>query len=267
MLDARRFLCRALCLLFWCGLVAAQSMEVIRLRQVSAEQIIPQLQPLLAPGGAITGQGEALFVNTTPANLAALRQMIEVLDRAPRRLMISVRHDGHQAVQRGGSGVSGDVTLGTRNSVRIQGAVGSMQRSGSDGVAQRVQTTEGGRAYIHTGQSMPLPMRQVVTTPQGVVVSDSIATRETGTGFYVEPRLAGERVTLAISTAHDTPGRTPGSAEIRHVVTTVSGRLGEWIPLAGSVQQGGRETRGLGGQSVQGEAEQRQVWLMVEELR
>lgn len=252
MKKPQTFVCWLLCLLLWSGLAAAQALETITLRYQLAEQLMPQLRPLLAPGGALTGRGEVLFVRTTPANLEELRQMIALLDRAPRRLVISVRHDGRQAGQGIGAGVQGGLAHGRERR--------------SENVAQRVQTVEGGRAYINVGQSLPLALRQVVPTPQGPMVSESIAYREVGSGFYVEPRLTGDRVTLAISTAQDTPGRLPGSAEVRHVSSVVSGRLGEWIPLAGSTQQSARDSRGLGGQAVREASDDRQVWLMVEEL-
>ena len=255
-----------LCLLFCGGLAAAQGLEVIRLHHLPAEQIIPQLQPMLAPGGALTGRGDSLFVSTTPANLAALRQMVAVLDKAPRRLVISVRHSGRQADARAGAAVGGSAVIGPGGGVRLQGAIGESVGSRGDEVAQRVQTVEGGRAYIQVGQSLPVTQRQLVQTPRGPVVSETTGYREVGSGFYVEPRLTGERVTLSISTARDTPGRIPGSAEVRQVSSVVSGRLGEWIALGGTSQQVSRESRGLGGQALRESSDEQQVWLMVEAL-
>lgn len=242
----------------WAATTLAQELEIITLRHNTAEQLIPQLRPLLAQGAALTGRGDSLFLRTTPANLAEIRQALAVLDRPLRRLVISVRHAGRQAAQGGGAALG--VEVGRRTV--ISGGVSESRATRDEEVAQQVQTVEGGRAFINVGRSSPVVMRQVVPTPHGAVVSDTLSYRETGTGFYVEPRVAGDRVTLAISTANDTPGALPGSAEVRRVVSTVSGRLGEWIPLGGSTRQVERS----GGHGVSGSIDDRQVWLMVEAL-
>jgi type II secretory pathway component GspD/PulD (secretin) len=244
-------------LFLWAAAAVAQGLEIITLRHRTAEQVMPELRPMLAPGAALTGRGDSLFLRTTPANAEEIRQVLAMLDRPLRRLMISVRHAGQQAGQGGSVTLSGEVG---RRTV-ISGSVTESRSVRGDNIAQQVQTVEGGRAHINVGQSSPLVMRQVVPTPRGPVVSETLAYRETGTGFYVEPRLAGDRVTLAISVANDAPGALPGSAEVRRVVSTVSGRLGEWMPLGGSTQQSARS-----GYGVAANVDDRQVWLMVEEI-
>ena len=81
----------------------------------------------------------------------------------------------------------------------------------------------------------------LLLTPAGVVVSESLVQCDLGTRFVAVPRLGGERVTLEISPRDDTPGRLPGSVNVQRLLTTVSGRLGDWIELGGSVgEQSGR---------------------------
>jgi len=235
------------------GNALAQGLEIVHLKHRMAEQVIPELRPLLAPGATLTGQGSLLFLRTTPANLAELRRALEAVDRPLRRLTISVRHAGRQAAQ------GGEIALGAEVGRRtvISGSLSESRMAGREDVAQRVQTVEGGRAFITVGQSTPIAVRQVVQTPRGPLATETLAWRETGAGFYVEPRLSGDQVTLSIVAADDAPGTLPGSAEVRRVVSTVSGRLGEWIPLAGSM----RQTERGGGFAL----DDRQVWLMVEE--
>lgn len=254
----RTFHCWLVVVALWAWGAQAQGLEIITLRHNTAEQLIPQLRPLLAPGAALTGRGDSLFLRTTPANLEEIRQALAVLDRPLRRVVISVRHAGRQAAQGGGAALG--VEVGRRTV--ISGGVSESRATRDEEVAQRVQTVEGGRAYINVGQSSPVVMRQVVPTPRGPMVGESVTYRETDTGFYVEPRVAGDRVTLAISAANDAPGALPGSAEVRRVVSTVSGRLGEWIPLGGSTRQVERS----GGFGAAGSSDDRQVWLMVEEI-
>jgi hypothetical protein len=105
-----------------------------------------------------------------------------------------------------------------------------------------VQTIDGGRAAIMVGQSLQMPMRQRVFTPAGVL-SETLVQRDLGSGFIAVPQLNGERVTIEISPRDDTPGRQPGTINTQQLVTTVSGRLGEWLELGGSVTEHGRQRR------------------------
>ena len=65
-------------------------MQVIELRHRLASDVIPVVQPLLEPGGVITGMDGTLFVRASPANLAQILQVVESLDRQPRQLLLSV---------------------------------------------------------------------------------------------------------------------------------------------------------------------------------
>lgn len=243
--------------------LAQDAMETIRLQHRLADQLIPELRPLLAPGGAMTGSNELLIIRTTPANLEQLRQVIATLDRPSRRLLISVRHAGQAANAQSGAGARIEIRPGGST---VQGRIVDTRRSSSENIAQQVQTIEGGRAFIQVGQSLPIPMRQYVPVPGGYAISDSIVYRDIGSGFYAQPRLAGDRVTLEISTANDAPGAVYGSAEVRRIATTVSGRLGEWLPLGGVTQQVDRDGRGLTGYGAAAGGESRQVWLKVDAL-
>ena len=266
----------------------AEPLEILTLRYRNAEQVVPQLQPLLAPGGALTGSGNKLFVRTNSRNLADLRRVLDEIDREPQRLVISVRRGGDRQRDAGGVGISGDIAAGD---VRIRsgggdGRGGSVEirsgrnvvrgnayeahTSGSEDVAQRVQTIEGGRAWISVGQSVPVPTRQRVLTPSGAVVTDAVEYRDIGSGFYAEPRVSGDRVTLDISSTHDRPSTRdalpPGSADTQRLSTTVSGRLGEWIELGGVGQDAAEERSDIARYSTRRTRDDQRVWLKVERL-
>jgi hypothetical protein len=65
----------------------------------------------------------------------------------------------------------------------VRGQVYDSRSSGSERVAQQVQVVEGGKAYINVGTSVPVPLRQVVLTPGGAIVSETVVYRDLGTGF------------------------------------------------------------------------------------
>jgi len=96
------------------GAIAAekQVLEVIPLGYRQAEDVIPMLRPLLAPGGTLTGMKNQLIVRTTPSNLAELKQVLAIADAAPRRLMISVRQASGMDVSRDSASVQGSVGVG-----------------------------------------------------------------------------------------------------------------------------------------------------------
>lgn len=125
--------------------------------------------------------------------------------------------------------------------------------------------------FIQVGRSLPIPLRQVTYGPQGPIVADTIEYHDIGSGFYVEPRLAGDRVILEISQqSASIPHRWRSglpAAQVQRLATTVSGRLGEWIPLGGSGQQMGSDQRGTLNLSTRELRESRAIWLKVEEVR
>ena len=195
-------------LLFAASAVLAQeTLEIISLRHRTVDQVLPVLRPLLAPGGALTGQSNQLIVRTSPENLAQIRAVLDAIDQPARRLMISVRFDASQQ---------------TARSARDEQA------------EQRLQVLEGGQAYISTGEARIYG--------------------QAGTGFAVIPRVSGSSVTLDIAAQQEAFTRG-GAVRGERAVSTVSGRLGDWIELGG-----------ISVSSLRGEGERR-IWVRVEELR
>jgi hypothetical protein len=80
------------------------------------------------------------------------------------------------------------------------------------------------------------------------------------------PRLNGDRVTLDISPRDDTPGSLPGSVNSTRLVTTVSGRLGEWLELGGSVGEQSAAGSGIASYGTRIASRTRRLLLKVEEL-
>ncbi|MBK7423845.1 MAG: hypothetical protein IPJ48_12470 [Propionivibrio sp.] len=264
-----------------------QVMEIIPLRYRMVEQVLPSLQPFVEPGGALSGMNNQLIVRASRNNIEQIKQALSAIDVPTRRLMIRVSQNRDAVSRQKGAGLSGNVGVG--NNVRIiqppdgmQGSTKIEVRSGDSRVnaqvydsrstrdvqaSQSVQVVDGGRAFIQIGQSLPLPLRQVVRGPNGWVATDSVVYRDIGQGFYAVPNLVGDRVTLEISPQFDSPGNQGyGSVNTQRLSTTVSGRLGEWIELGGSGQQAsGSDSRNLGSGSSE-MRDNRSVWLRVDEL-
>jgi len=252
-----------LVLFFAASAFAQGALEVISLRHRTAEQVIPVLRPLLEPGGVLSGQSGTLIVRTSPENLAQIRAALDAIDRPLRRLVISVRFDNAQQSAR--SGIETDARISNRGSgasVRIE----DTRSARGEQVDQRVQVLEGGRALIASGESRPLRQRQVIRSPGGAIVTDSTVVQDAATGFEVVPRLSGGNVFLEIAPQreHFVPGNS-GAIRSERVVSTVSGRLGDWIELGGAGSTSARAESGILSSRDRSAIGERRVWVKVEE--
>ena len=233
--------------------LAQQQLEVIRLQHRTAEQVLPQLKPFVEQGGVLSGTNDRIFLRASPGNRRQIKEILAALDRPPRRLLITLLHDT-------------ETGAGTRDADAARSRVYESRSTGADRTSQQVQVAEGGKAFIEVGISLPIPLRRVVLTPGGVIVSESVVYRDLGTGFYAEPQLAGDTVTLEISPTHDTPADLgPGSANLQRLSTRVSVRLGEWVEIGGVNQEQGADKPGTQTYSTRGSGGRRRVLLKVEE--
>ncbi|MBW8905616.1 MAG: hypothetical protein JF611_08110 [Betaproteobacteria bacterium] len=236
---------------------AQNALEIIALRHRTAEQVLPSLQPLLEPGGTLSGQGTQLFVRTSRANLTELRRALEAIDRPARRLQISVRYDQENDLASRGVDASGRISnRGSNVDVRAQDG----RSQGSERVDQRVQTLEGARATILTGASRPVSQRQFIQTPVGVVSQPVTVVQETTSGFQVIPRLVGDTVQVEIVQQRENP------ASYQRASTVASGRLGEWFELGQVATGARRDERGIASANQVSGGETRRVWIRVDEL-
>lgn len=271
--------------------LAQTVLEVIPLRYRAAQEVIPVIQPMLGREGSISGFQGQLVVRTTPANLEEIKRILASLDNAPRQLLITVRQDADTDRSRNTAEVSGSIggehgrvtVLGSRDPrggnvvlregddrVRVQVIEG--RSSESDRNTQSVRVMEGREAYVRVGQSVPVRERQVQRTIVGgqVVerVVDGTQYRDVTTGFYVLPRLLGDRVTLDISPQRESLStQIPGGVNIQRVVTTVSGRLGEWMEIGGISQDSSGRQSVLLGRTTTASSDNRRVLIRVEEVR
>ncbi len=266
-------------------------LEVIPLRYRMAQEVIPIIQPMLAREGSVSGFQGQLVVRTTPANLDEIKRILARIDTMPRQLLITVRQDADvdrstSAAEVSGSvgGDQGRVTVpGSRDprggsvvlregddSVRLQVLEGS--GSQSDRNTQSVRAMEGREAFVRVGQSMPVRERQVQrSVVGGRVVEQVVETtqfRDAATGFYVLPRVSGDRVTLDISTQRESLSRpVQGSVNVQSMVTSVSGRLGEWMEISGIGQDASGQQSVLLGRTTTATRDSRRVLIKVEEAR
>lgn len=287
--QIQRHVRAALCALALCAYAVAalaqMHVEVIALKYRTAEELIPILQPMLARDATLSGLRGQLVVRTTSANLQELRRILTSLDVAQRRLMITVAQDAASDGGNRGAEISG--TLRRDDQLRltlpgsapvardrdgIQARVYDTRSMDNMRVVQSVQVLEGRSALIQSGASVPVPQRRVVRSVvngrQVDQIVESVDYRDVDTGYYVTPRVTGDRVTLEVSPQREAfVQRAPGVVDVQRVVSTVSGRLGEWIELAAVSQERSAEGSVLLGRASGTRTETRSVLVKVDELR
>lgn len=217
---------------------AQQALDIIPLRYRTVEQVLPALQPLVEPGGTLSGSRGQLFLRASAANVAEIKRVLEAIDRPSRRLMILVRIDDAAESARRELGARGSIS---NSGSRVRITAEDSRAGATERVDQRVQVLDGGQAYIFAGQ-----------------------------GFEVRPQLSGDRVLLDIATQRETPGPVPGSVQGQRILSTVSARLGEWVEIGGTGSADARDERVIGstiGTSTSRAAQSRRVWVKVEEAK
>lgn len=265
---------------------ALAEVEVIQLHYRSVEEVLPIVRPLLDADGGASGLNGQLILRGSASNIEEIKRVLSSIDAAPRRLKITVMQNvdsetisrlmqlsGHVTTGRARIGVAdtpkGGLALDARQGDdQVRARIDSTRISADDNKTQQIQVLEGNRALVSVGQSVPVPQRQVVRSPWRTEVIETTQYRDVNSGFYVLPRLNGDRVTLEISAQNDALEANDANPTSRtqHVLTTVSGRLGEWLLLGDAMQQTGTDTSTLGSRSTSSKQERRNVLLKVEEI-
>ncbi|POA43219.1 secretin [Pseudomonas sp. MPR-ANC1] len=219
-------------LLLGCSFSVMAATEIVPLNYRTSTDMLPMAQDFLGKDGQVSAYGNQLIIKAEPDKIQELKALITQLDTAPKRLLITV--DTNENNGRGDEGYS------------VNGAqtrIISRSTASRDGGVQQVQATDGMPALIQVGQSVP------ITSSQGNSYGDYSSQtqyRNVTQGFYVTASVTGDIVHLAISTNRDRMSQErPDVVNVQSTDTTVSGRLGEWIALAGVNRQTQADKQGL----------------------
>jgi len=261
------------------------TVEVIPLKHRTVDQVMPVIQPFVDRQGAINGMNNQLIIRTTPANLRQIKQILQQIDIAPRRLLITVKQNAVRDADGSEAELSGSANLGDSARITVPGSRkdrgGTVELHQGENVArarvfgtrtmenaadtQQLQVLEGNQAFIRMGKSVPIPERTIVRNGQTVTVIEGSTYRDATTGFYVRPRISGDHVTLEVVPQRNTVD-AQGRINIQEANTTVSGSLGEWIEVGGVGRSQSQESSGTVYSSSGSESDQRRVLIKVEEI-
>ena len=273
---------KLLALVLLVSTVQAASITTIQLSNRPAAEIIPIVKPMLGADDAITGQGFKIFLRSSAQTLAQIQEMIDALDIASKILQISVFQGssrGLSALGIGGNiqieGGAASVDIGTRRNQTGDGggSITYSTKNGSgninssstrmrlqDNPLHQVRVTEGSEAYIETGQQIPYFSGTNWLVPEAV--AGGIEYRDVTTGFYVLPRIHGDKVTLQVSPFKNSQANTRGgNIETQYANTTISGRIGEWLLIGGVTEQLKRAQSGIGSYSSTQSRNNQSIWI------
>lgn len=247
--------------------LAADRIEVIPLKNRSAAELIPLMQPLLDPSEVMNGTGYQLIVRATPSRLDEIRALIAQLDQAAAQLRISVRRAAREEIERERAQATIVVIGPGGGDVDAHGH--AVIRSARDTSGERnhyqVTTLDGTPAFIQTGETFPTPTQSGYTVNGQPVVIQGIEYQQLNSGFYAVARTNGSEVTVDISPQREVlDGR--GRIQTTSLVTTVRGRLGEWLELGGTTQQRIHEGGGLLRSTRSKDDTQQTLWMKVDSV-
>lgn len=200
----------------------------------------------------MTGFNHQLFLRTSPDNLQEIRKILNNIDRPIRRIIIHVRQSTDGAHRLDGISTEAQIRSGDNSEIaprRSHSGIsitshGFRHNSRSDlSQTYRVQALEGRPVFIATGQSIPGEEWGYGIAPFPYY-RNSTGYRDTASGFYALARLNGEQVTIEISAQSEQTSTGSAPFDVRQTITSLSGRLGEWISLGGVNQLTGFSSRG-----------------------
>lgn len=243
-----------LLLALFTGLVSAARIEVIELRHRLAAELVPTLSAVAGEDTIVRAAGSRLIVRGSPAAIERIRELARKLDSAAPLLRVSVRRASGAEVGREGLGAD-------RGGVEVYSS-----RSAEDSsLVQTVTVMAGSPAFIDTGKSVPVTDRVMALGPNGAAYAERRRYQYRPEGFYATARLVGGRAVIDISVA-DSHGESGGVIQHRRIVSTVSGKLGEWIPV-GAVEEGAAGAgSGVVYSTRSAESDRQQVEIRVEHV-
>lgn len=232
---------------FSSALIAGQTLiEVIPLRHRPASELRPLIVPLLEHSDRVIDNGDKLIVKTTAERLPGIRSLINKLDTPLTNLAITVIQSRYKTARELNAEASIDVTVPKhrRASGAMGGHIASTDRLDKSESSQVIRTLEGRPAYIKTGRLQPVDSITIYDSGYGFpTYSLERELIETSTGFIVIPRLSGSWVTLEVSPWNDSM-HLDGSLKTHSAHSNLRVKLGEWVEIGASEEDGQRDTQG-----------------------
>ncbi len=253
------------------SLADSSNIEFIPLYNRPAAEIVPLIRPFLEEGDKLVGTGNQIIIRTSDERLKEVMRLVKKFDQRPHRLLITVIQ-GENLTQEALSArirLRGTIALGSSAKSRLQ-AGGHIRQTHSDKKGesrQSVQTLDGEQALIQFGIKQPLPEYQIHDYGSGVGIISGIRYHDVTSGFYVRPRIIGNRVQLDIAPWSDKPSRFGGGIiDTSRAETTLTTKIGVWIELGGQNNQSSESSSGILSRYQSTQKRENRIFIRIEDL-
>ncbi len=243
----------------------AQEIEILRLQYRTADKMLPLVQPLMAPGSALAGRGNELFLRAPSVNAAEIKRLIAALDHAPRALVITISDSpGVEKVRP--ADAAGGVTIASGDA-SAGGAAGN-PRAGNERTlaarasAQTLRINEGERVRVALPTANAFTARRRSAQDNGSrIASDHTLSYEAIADFFLRVEIAGDIALLDVAPVD--PAIAVAAADQSSLAAQVQARLGDWVELARDrVRPAAGPGDALTG-AAHANAEPKNVWLKI----
>jgi type II secretory pathway component GspD/PulD (secretin) len=260
----------------------ADEARIIQLKHRPANEVMPLIRPLLGPDDALSGMDFRLIIRTSDRNLKEVERILAQVDVARQRLRITVEQAVTDDRTTTSQSITGKVRIGDEARVTLPAKPPQkggliVQKDGlrytanrrastaSNAMTQTVMTTDGQRAYIRVGQSVPHVRKILALSRRQLVLMQDIELQDITTGFDVLPHVHGDRVLVEITPRlASLRNPTTGLADFQELSTTVETKLGEWLDLGEILENRGEVHRAILESASTTSDERRTVRLKIE---
>jgi len=255
-------------LVLFCSMFLSTSclaeVEIFKVRNRRAEEILPVVQALLSPGGRAVADNFAntIVVNDNPNVIAAVQTMLLSSDQRIPQIRVQVAHDSGDSGQSRVYGQSSGRTTGRYLSTEdTQYRYANLQGRGSG--YSFVTVSSGSSGYIRMAREVPVTERWVFFCSLYGVPHLLKETRTIETGVEVSPVAAGDQVIVTVTPRISwmENGRSD-SFRFVDAATTVTIPKSQWFDLAGVSNNSERSRDVLGSILSTGDSSEEQSILM-----
>jgi hypothetical protein len=181
--------------------------EIIQVRYRTVQELVPIVSPLLGPAGRISAdpRTNSLIVIDTAEAIDRIARLVQQLDQPPVALRIDVRFGRRQSANEqtasAEGSLSGDgwqVSSGDGEEDGLHVRLQDRSRRQDQTARVSVSTVSGSPAYIRYGTEIPYLQRAAGVCRRYGGCPPTVAFYRVETGFWVTPRIAGDRIDLVI---------------------------------------------------------------------
>lgn len=223
---------------------ADPKIETIQLKHRLAEELLPQVEPFIGKQDTIKAYGDLLIIKAEPETIEQVKSLVTKLDVAEKSIVVNVMKTDRRLGTAQGNNLQADIDLNNSDNSSVEYQHWSTRDSKDQDQHYRARGISGRPVMIMMGQDIPQQQNLVLLRPNGdIAVQGDTQYLNLNSGFQaVATLLPNERVRVEIHPAFS--DYNPQDKTISHsaVISTVEGKLGQWLELGGVVEQNRQET-------------------------